>query len=123
MLILQWTLAAAFLPALEKIKISPAIPALVNKNTPPETPVTTFGYLEPSLVFYLDRDVVGSLPDEASVAAWAGEKGPGVLILPESALDKIGKRYGTLPLTKIGSKKGLNIGKVGKTEIIALKRQ
>jgi len=123
MLLVQVILAVAILPAIESIKISPAIAEVVRTKTPPGTPVSTFRYMEPSLVYYLDRGVVGSLADEAAVAAWAGEKGPGVLILPRSALVGIGKFYGALPLVEIGSKNGLNIGKVGKAEIVVLKRQ
>ncbi|HUW19660.1 MAG TPA: glycosyltransferase family 39 protein [Sedimentisphaerales bacterium] len=109
-------------PALERVKISPAIAKAVNDRTDRQTPVAGYKYGEPTLNFYVGRPIE-TLGSEDAVAAWAKEQRPGVLIIPRSKLDEIERRCGSLALERIGSKKGFNYSKGQPLEVVALVRR
>jgi 4-amino-4-deoxy-L-arabinose transferase-like glycosyltransferase len=110
------------MPALEAVKVSPALARAVQQRTAPEVPVATFGYGEPTLNFYLGRQIE-PLADPEAVAQWAGQPRLGVLIIPKEALAEVERRHGSLGLTEIASKQGLNYSKGKTVEVAALLRR
>jgi 4-amino-4-deoxy-L-arabinose transferase-like glycosyltransferase len=110
------------MPAIERIKISPALAQAIKQQTATELPVATFGYDEPTLYFYVGRQVE-SLAGEEAVIQWAKRPQPGVLIITTTALAEIERRGGPLGLTEIASEVGLNFAKGKKLEVAALLRR
>ncbi|HET9208984.1 MAG TPA: glycosyltransferase family 39 protein [Thermoanaerobaculia bacterium] len=110
------------LPAFDRLKPVPPVAAAIRAGTPPDTPLATFDFDEPSLVFYARRTPVAPLPSEAAVAAWAHAGDYGVLVLPRAALDRITAAYGPLPLREIAAARGVNISKGRRLELVALAR-
>ena len=107
-------------PALERLKPAPRLAAAVRAATAPTVPVATFEYAEPSFTFYLGRWPVRELRDSGEVAAWAAEGGPGVLVLPRSAAQPLGRELaGT---AEIAAAQGWNVAKGRPLELIALRR-
>jgi 4-amino-4-deoxy-L-arabinose transferase-like glycosyltransferase/membrane-associated phospholipid phosphatase len=80
MAIVLITAAFRLLPALEPLKISPRVAAAITRQAPLHAPVSTCGYSEPSLNFYLHGGTVHSVSAE-DLAAWAAEPGEGVLVV------------------------------------------
>ncbi len=110
------------LPAFDRIKPVPPVAAAIREQTPPDTPLATFDFDEPSLVFYARRVPVAPLPSAAAVAAWAHAGDTGVLVLPRAALDRIVAAYGPLPLREIAAARGVDIAKGRRLELVALTR-
>jgi 4-amino-4-deoxy-L-arabinose transferase-like glycosyltransferase len=110
------------LPAFDRIKPVPPVAAAIRALTPPDAPLATFDFDEPSLIFYTGRAPVAPLPSEAAVAAWAHAGDYGVLVLPRAALDRITAAYGPLPLREIAAARGVNIPKGKRLELVALAR-
>jgi 4-amino-4-deoxy-L-arabinose transferase-like glycosyltransferase len=91
-------------PAVERLKPAPRLAAAVRAAPAPAVPVATFEYAEPSFIFYLGRWPVRELRDAGAVGAWAAESGPGVLVLPRSVAQALGRELaGT---TEIAAAKG-----------------
>jgi 4-amino-4-deoxy-L-arabinose transferase-like glycosyltransferase len=122
MLLLQVPLTLGAMPALEKLKVSPALAEAVKQRTAGEVPVATFKYGEPTLNFYIGRRIE-TLAGEEAVADWARQSGPGVLIVPRAVLTGIEQRYGSLGLEPIAAKEGLSFSKGKMLEIVALLRR
>ncbi len=116
------TLFVGVMPTTEAFKISPAIAREIRANTAPNTPVVAYGFLEPTLIFYLGRPVEALGGDEA-VTQWAHEQQPGVLVITRQILERIQQQSGALPLVQIASKQGLNYSKGDPQEILALSRK
>ena len=110
------------LPAIEQIKISPPIAQAVKVKTDKEVPVATYKYSEPTLNFYVGRQIE-LLRNEDAVATWARQPKPGVLIIPKDVFTNIQERLGLLPLEQITSKKGFNYSKGKPLEVVALIRK
>jgi 4-amino-4-deoxy-L-arabinose transferase-like glycosyltransferase len=110
------------LPAFDRVKPVPPVAAAIRVQTPPDTPLATFDFDEPSLVFYARREPVAPLPSAAAVAAWARAGDYGVLVLPRAALDRVTAAYGALPLREIAAAHGINIPKGKRLELVALAR-
>jgi 4-amino-4-deoxy-L-arabinose transferase-like glycosyltransferase len=107
-------------PAVERLKPTPRLAAAVRAATAPAVPVATFEYAEPSFTFYLGRWPVRELRDTGAVAAWAAEVGPGVLVLPRSVSQALGRELaGT---TEIAAAEGWNVAKGRPLELVALLR-
>ena len=116
-------LAAAWvLPAVEAAKPVPHLAAVIRAQTEATTPVATFDFDEPSLVFYVGRTPVTCLQSETSLAAWARTEAPGVLVAPRTSLDRALRSVGALPLEEIGSATGINVAKGRWLELVALRR-
>ena len=107
------------LPVIESIKVTPAIAGAINKATPFNTPVATYKFGEPSLNYYLGRNL-RELSDQKEVVAWIQQKEPAVLVIPNSEYEKIKQHYGNLPAKLILSKKGFNYSKGKTIELLAL---
>jgi len=121
MAILLLPVMLGIMPALEKVKVSPALAQAIRPQTAKEVPVATFGYGEPTLNFYIGRQIE-PLADEEAVIKWAGQPQPGVLIITKAALAEIERRGGSLGLAEIASKEGLNYSKGKALEVAALLR-
>ncbi|MBN1363126.1 MAG: glycosyltransferase family 39 protein [Sedimentisphaerales bacterium] len=110
------------LPATEAFKLSPSIARAIRAQTDPNTPVVAYGFLEPTLIFYLDRPIE-ALPNEEAVAHWAQDRQPGVLVVTKAALERVQQQHGMLPLVEIARKEGVNYSKGDPEEILALSRK
>ena len=110
------------MPALEETKVSPALAGAIRQQRAADVAVATFGYGEPTLNFYIGRRIE-PLADQEAVARWAGQPQPGVLIIARDALVEVERRHGSLRLTEIASKRGLNYAKGKTLEVAALLRQ
>jgi 4-amino-4-deoxy-L-arabinose transferase-like glycosyltransferase len=110
------------LPAIEQIKISPPIAEAIKTKTTIETPVATYKYGEPTLNFYIGRQIE-QLRSKEAVIAWAQQPKPRVLVIPKDVLADINQRLGPLPLEQIASKKGFNYSKGKPLEVLALIRK
>jgi 4-amino-4-deoxy-L-arabinose transferase-like glycosyltransferase len=122
MLVLEIPILFGVLPAIEQIKISPPIAQAIKAKTTKETPVATYKYGEPTLNFYIGRQIE-PLRGEEAVATWARQPKPGVLIIPKDVFADIQERLGSLPLEQIVSKKGFNYSKGKPLEVVALIRK
>jgi 4-amino-4-deoxy-L-arabinose transferase-like glycosyltransferase len=122
MLVLEIPVLFGVLPTIEQIKISPPIAQVVKAKTDKETPVATYKYAEPTLNFYIGRQIE-PLRSEEAVAAWARETKTGVLIIPKDVLASIEQRCGPLQLEQIASKEGFNYSKGKPLEVLALIRK
>ena len=110
------------MPALEKVKVAPALARAVKQQTAPDVPVVTFDYGEPTLNFYVGRHI-DVLANEEAVIQWARQAQPGVLVIPKTVLGEIERRNGSLNLTEIASEKGLNYARGETIEVAALLRR
>jgi 4-amino-4-deoxy-L-arabinose transferase-like glycosyltransferase len=122
MVMLLFPVMFGIMPALEKVKIAPALAQAVAQKTAKDVPVATFGYGEPTLNFYLGRRLE-PLANEQAVIQWAQQAKPGVLIITKDALAQIEGRHGALDLALIASKEGLNFSKGRPLEVAALLRR
>jgi len=122
MLALEIPVLFGVLPAIEQIKISPSIADSVKAKTTKEVPVATYKYGEPTLNFYIGRQIE-PLRNEEAVIAWARQPERGVLVIPKDALTNIQERFGPLPLEQIASKEGFNYSKGKPLEVLALIRK
>lgn len=117
------TVFVGVLPTTEAFKISPTIAQGIRARTDPNTPVAAYGYIEPTLIFYLDR-YVEALGDDETAAQWAQQDQPGVLVISRAMLERVQEQYGTLPLVEIVSKQGVNYSSEGQTQkVLALGRK
>jgi 4-amino-4-deoxy-L-arabinose transferase-like glycosyltransferase len=110
------------LPTTEAFKIAPAIAREIRAETDSSTPVAAYGFLEPTLIFYLDRHV-GTLASDEAVAQWAQQDESGVLVIPKATLERVQEQHGPLPLATIASRQGVNYSKGDPEEILALSRK
>lgn len=122
MLVVQIPFLLGVLPAVERVKLAPPLAEAINAKTPREMPVAAYGYLEPSLHFYLGRHIEWP-PNEEEAVRWARQPQPGVLVIPRRLLEGIEGRHGVLPLEQIAAKKGFNYPKGAAMELLALTRK
>jgi 4-amino-4-deoxy-L-arabinose transferase-like glycosyltransferase len=121
MIVFEIPILFGLLPAIEQIKMTPAIARAVKAKTAKEIPVATYKFGEPTLNFYIGRQIE-PLSDEKAVVSWSQQPGEAVLIIPKDKLDSIQQSYGALPLEEIASKKGFNYSKGKIVELMALIR-
>jgi 4-amino-4-deoxy-L-arabinose transferase-like glycosyltransferase len=108
------------LPVIESIKVAPAIAKAINQAAPFNTSVATYEFGEPSLNYYLGRNLQ-ELSDQKEVVAWIQQqKEPAVLVIPISEYEEIKQNRGELPARVIFSKKGFNYSKGKTVELLAL---
>jgi hypothetical protein len=122
MILLYISYLFGLLPAFEQLKISPPVAKAVREKTPPQTPVAMYKYAEPSLNFYIGRQIE-ELRSANAVVEWAKQPQDGVLIIPKDILADIEKTRGPLALEQIASKKGFNYSKGKTLEVLALVRK
>jgi 4-amino-4-deoxy-L-arabinose transferase-like glycosyltransferase/membrane-associated phospholipid phosphatase len=80
--------AAWLLPAFETWKPARPLAWAINRATAPGVPVTVADYDEASLHYYLDRDYVTSLPVPDLAVCWYQDRGPGVLVITDTGLER-----------------------------------
>jgi 4-amino-4-deoxy-L-arabinose transferase-like glycosyltransferase len=122
MLVFQIPLLFGMLPAVERVKISPLIARTIKDKTAEGIPVATYKYGEPTLNFYVGRQIE-PLASEEAVIAWTRLPQPGVLIMPKDVLAVIQERHGSLALDEIAATKGFNYSKGTRLELLALIRR
>jgi 4-amino-4-deoxy-L-arabinose transferase-like glycosyltransferase len=122
MLLFEILVVFGILPAVEQIKLSPPIAQAIKAKTGKDTPVATYKYGEPTLNFYIGRQIE-VLRKEEAVVEWAKRPILGILVIPRDTLDEIQQRYGILPLDTLISKKGYNYSKGKELELVALARK
>jgi 4-amino-4-deoxy-L-arabinose transferase-like glycosyltransferase len=110
-------------PKVEVLKPVPDLAAAIRQTTPLDTPVATFAFAEPSLIFYLGRSRVDHLPSREALVGWAQEGNPGVLVIPRQELEEMVTRHGELPLAEITASSGFNISNGDRVELVALARR
>jgi 4-amino-4-deoxy-L-arabinose transferase-like glycosyltransferase len=121
MVVLLLPVVLGVMPVFEKVKVSPALAQAVRQQTAQEVPVATFGYEEPTLYFYIGRQIE-SLAGEEAVLQWAKQPQPGVLVITKAALAELEQRHGSLGLAELASKEGLNYAKGKPLEVAAMLR-
>ncbi len=118
MICFDMVLATGVTPALDRLKPSPPLAAVIRSRTGADVSVVTFGYGEPSLVFYLTGRRVRALPHDSAVAAWAREPGAGVLVTTREVL----RHLDLAPLTELVAVRGYNFGSGRWVEVVALSK-
>jgi len=121
MLVLLVPILAGVLPALESVKIPPRLARAVVEGTAEHTPVATFGFAEPSLNFYIGRQIEPLRNREAAMA-WLGQSGPGVLIVPADRFADMTAGRPQVPAGPIVSVKGIDYSKGRQLEVMAVLR-
>jgi 4-amino-4-deoxy-L-arabinose transferase-like glycosyltransferase/membrane-associated phospholipid phosphatase len=101
------TAALRLLPALESVKLAPRLASTINARTSVEAPVSTCGFGEPSLTFYLNRGPVEAL-EEAALPAWARRPGPGVLVVTEPKMERQWEALRKGPVRVLEAHRGFN---------------
>jgi 4-amino-4-deoxy-L-arabinose transferase-like glycosyltransferase len=107
------------LPAIESVKISPYIAKAVREKTGKDVPVAMYKYTEPTLNFYIGRNITQFGKDNDAIN-WMKESGEHVLIIPRENLDSIRQNAGDTFFKEIASKKGVNYSKGREVEVVAL---
>jgi 4-amino-4-deoxy-L-arabinose transferase-like glycosyltransferase len=118
-IILLMPLLFGLLPAIEQIKISPALAKAVREKTSKDMPVAMYKYAEPTLNFYIGRKIT-HLRNEGEVVEWLGNAGERVLITTRKDFDVIMQKSGNVVFEEIASKEGINYSKGTKVEVMVL---
>ena len=95
------------LPSLERYKLSPMVAATIRDQTAPDMPVSTCGYGEPSLNFYLGRGPVTPI-EGPDLPAWATTPGKGILVVTEAKLRQFGTNFKSLRIQTLDIIPGFN---------------
>jgi hypothetical protein len=107
------------LPAIEEIKIGPAIAKAVKEKTNKDMPTAMYKYAEPTLNFYMGRKI-NLFKKEYEVTEWLNQPGRRVLIIPRKDLAGIIQKTGHLTFDEIASKEGINYSNNAKLDTVAL---
>ena len=107
------------LPAVESIKISPHIAKAIRGKTDKYVPVAMYKYAEPTLNFYVGRNIT-HLRKTDDVVEWLKGTGNRALIIPRKDFEGIRQNAGDIAFEEIASKKGINYSKGREVEVIAL---
>ena len=118
-LILIIPLLFVLLPAVEAIKISPHIAKAIREKTGKDVPVAMYKYAEPTLNFYVGRNIT-QLRKTDDVVEWLKGTENRVLIIPRKDFEDIRQNAGNITFEEIASKKGVNYSKGKEVEVIAL---
>jgi 4-amino-4-deoxy-L-arabinose transferase-like glycosyltransferase len=107
------------LPAIEMIKISPHIAKAIREKTGKDVPVAMYKYAEPTLNYYVARNITQLRRDD-DVVDWLKEPGNRVLIISRKDFEDIRQNAGDIAFEEMASKKGINYSKGKEVEVIAL---
>jgi 4-amino-4-deoxy-L-arabinose transferase-like glycosyltransferase len=107
------------LPAIEAIKISPHIAKAIREKTGKDVPVAMYKYAEPTLNFYVGRNIT-QLRKTDEVVGWLKGAETSVLIIPRKDFEDIKQNAGDIAFEEIASKKGINYSKGKEVEVVAL---
>jgi 4-amino-4-deoxy-L-arabinose transferase-like glycosyltransferase len=115
--------AALFLlPAIESYKLAPLIASFIQKQSSPDTPVTTCGYGEPSLNFYLARKAPIPSLEGPDLPAWAVAPGKGILVVTKTRLAPVRDALNTPRIQTLDIIPGFNYSQGKWVEIHILAR-
>ncbi len=87
MMLFMLAAALFLLPAIERFKIAPRLADRIETLTAPSVPVSTCGFGEPTLNFYLNRGPLEPLTED-DLAHWVSRRNPGLLVITQSKLKK-----------------------------------
>jgi hypothetical protein len=118
-LVFVMPLLFVLLPAIEAIKISPHIAKAIREKTGKDVPVAMYKYAEPTLNFYVGRNIT-HLRKTDDVVEWLKGTGNRALIIPRKDFEGIRQNAGDITFEEIASKKGVNYSKGREVEVIAL---
>jgi hypothetical protein len=107
------------LPAIEAIKISPHIAKAIREKTGKDVPVAMYKYAEPTLNFYVRRNIT-QLRKTDDVVEWLKGTGNRALIIPRKDFEDIRQNAGDIAFEEIASQKGINYSKGREVEVVAL---
>jgi D-alanyl-lipoteichoic acid acyltransferase DltB (MBOAT superfamily) len=96
------------IPAIESIKISPAITDIIKQHSNETTPIATFGYEEPTLNFYINKHLK-HLQNTEQLNTWLETQKAGLLIISKSKLNCLKEK--TRKYQSISTVKGINYTK------------
>ncbi len=122
MLLVLLTAAFFLLPAIESYKIAPRLAAFITSATGPQVPVSTCGFGEPSLTFYLNRGIVESV-DESGLAEWVRRRTPGVLAINRTKLKKNRHLFRRDNLQVLGRIHGFNYSQGKWVTVVLMERK
>lgn len=109
-------------PRLERFKLSAPIARAVAAETDSDVPVASFGYFEPSLVYYLDRPVT-RFREEEEVARWLSRSGPKVVVTTRRRFEALSHRMDSAELRTLGAVSGINISVGKQTDLVAVLKE
>ncbi len=112
---------AGVIPALEAAKITPTIAKAVRQQTIETVPVATYEFHEPSLNYYIGRNIE-KLRKAEDMFAWLQNGTAGVVIMPATEFEKLSTEFDTSALQIIARKKGFNYPKGKELEVVAVLR-
>jgi len=118
-LIFIMPLLFVLLPAVESIKISPHIAKAIREKTGKDVPVAMYKYAEPTLNFYVGRNIT-QLRKTDEVVDWLKGTENRVLIIPRKDFEGLRQNAGDIVFEEIASKKGVNYSKGTNLEVVAL---
>lgn len=119
---LWWTIAP---PAEAAVKISREIASEIRARNPDRLPVYGAGYMEPSLVYYLDLpagEVVTPLPMSAEDRRRIVSGGPAFMVATEQALAALRAEFPATAFEELAGWSALNLNAQGKGQRISLVR-
>jgi hypothetical protein len=93
----------------------------VVEGTDANTPVATYGFAEPSLNFYIGRQIE-PLRTKVEATAWLRQEGAGVLIVPAFTFNRLVEEGGPFQAERMASVRGINYSKGKELEVLAVKR-
>jgi 4-amino-4-deoxy-L-arabinose transferase-like glycosyltransferase len=111
-------------PGIEEAKGVPRFAARLKAAIAPGAPLATYGYHEPSMNFYLDRQLLNLDPrGPRGVVQWLAEGADGALIVTAERLQDLAAiGFRPPPGTVIVELEILNFGKFGWVSLIAIRR-
>lgn len=116
------TAALRLLPAIETVKVSPPLAAALRAHATPGTPVTTCGYGEPSLIFYLNAGPVESI-EEGALREWAARPGRGLLAMTEPKWERQRDSVRGRPLRILEAVSGFNYSQGKWVKVLVILRE
>jgi 4-amino-4-deoxy-L-arabinose transferase-like glycosyltransferase len=118
-------IAIYLLPTIERFKPAPIVAAAVRREISEEAPVAALGFIEPSLIFHLDRPRPIELFHTVEQAVlWSIEAGPGAIVTTRIFADEIAQRLDPRDaLIEIAHASGLNVAKGSNADVVALLRK
>lgn len=118
MAILVLEICLFVMPSLESVKISPPLARAVLDNVKEHVPIAAYGYAEPTLNFYIGRNIE-FLSRKDQILAWFERPGSGVLIIPQKDLDRNYQEKSTNVQT-IATVAGYNYSKGRRMTVLAV---
>ena len=91
----------------------------IREKTDKDVPVAMYKYAEPTLNFYVGRNI-RQLRKEDQVIEWFKCEGERVLIIPRESINALRERTNGILFDELTTKKGINYSKGREVEVVAL---